>query len=117
MDEMTLEMVISICDDEFYRNKRFNVPFSMILIDCDNDETFKILEKNIRQIDIMQRITKSRTIICLTHTANDKALLFIEKIKTKIKCKSELRFIAKEYSGEDKIEFVTHLFSEYDTLF
>lgn len=79
--ELLIENVINVGADEFYRASRYKIPLSVVFINTKNKKAFNILEKNIRQIDIVQQLSSQTIVLFLPHTDTQSAELFLKKIK------------------------------------
>jgi len=79
--ELLIENVINVGADEFYRASRYKIPLSVVFINTKNKKAFNILEKNIRQIDIVQQLSSQTIVLFLLHTDTHSAELVIRKLK------------------------------------
>jgi diguanylate cyclase (GGDEF)-like protein len=90
--------------DELKRFKRYNTPFSLLLLDIDNFKAINdtmghqkgdeilfefadLLESSKRDLDICSRFGGEEFIVLLPHTDMDEALIIAERIREKIERK------------------------------
>lgn len=103
--ELLIDNVLNIGDDEFYRASRYKNALSVILINSDDKKAFDIIDKNIRQIDIVQQLTSNLLVVFLPYATYDESLSFLEKIEKKL----DFTYISREFR-EPKEAFLEQIF-------
>jgi hypothetical protein len=103
--ESSVQTVLDIGSDEFYRAMRYQIPLSVLLINSTNKSIFDTLENSIRATDIIQQISSELFVVFLTHTDLKNANAFMENLKEEV----EFSATVDEYKGF-KDEFILNLF-------
>lgn len=105
--DFAVEVILDIGSDEFYRADRYHTPICVLLINSKDKGIFDILEKSLRQTDMIQQLTSELIVVFLTHSKYDDAMLYINKIQSS----TNLTYTIGEYS-ESKVDFVENLFMQ-----
>ncbi|WP_321778771.1 hypothetical protein [Sulfurimonas sp.] len=107
---MLIENALNIGTDEFYRALRYRLCLTVMLINTEDKEAFNVLEKLIRQSDVLQQIDADTIIVFLSHTTKNESTLFIDKIKDKF----NFSYTVSEYDGakkqQNEFKFLESLF-------
>lgn len=64
---------------EFYRNKRYATPTTVVIFDTECPHLFDTLKSHLRKTDVHEQISDTKIVLILTHTDKDGALALIEK--------------------------------------
>ena len=105
--ELSIENVLNIGADEFYRTDRYKLPLAVILINTKDIKAFDILDSCTRQTDIVQQLNADLLVVFLVHTTYKDALSFINKINDKL----SFTYTLDEYK-QSHLEFVKDMFKQ-----
>ncbi len=105
--ELLIDTVLNIGEDEFYRVNRYETYLAVVLINSTDKRLFKIIEKNIRQTDIVQQLDTALIVLFLTHTNYEASFDCIRKIRKIM----NFTYTIEEYKESSAI-FVKKLFIE-----
>jgi len=105
--QYSIETVLDIGNEEFYRAARYQIPLSVLLINSRDKNIFDILEELLRPTDIIQQITHELIVVFLTHTNIENANTFVNNIKEHVNFSATV----DEYKGF-KVEFIENLFTD-----
>jgi len=103
--QYSIETVLDIGNEEFYRAARYQIPLSVLLINSRDKNIFDILEELLRPTDIIQQITHELIVVFLTHTNIENANTFVDNIKEHVNFSATV----DEYKGF-RVEFIQNLF-------
>ena len=109
--ESSIETVLEIGREEFYRAARYQIPLSVLLINSDDKDLFNNLEKSLRPTDIIQQLSRELLVVLLTHTDLQNANTFVKNINKKI----DFTFTLDEYKGF-RVKFIEDLFASNQAL-
>lgn len=102
--DLVVQTILDIGIDEFYRSTRYKVPLVVVLVNSNDKNAFKILEKYTRQTDIVQQLTSELLVVYLPHIGSDNASHFIKNMKEKL----DFTYTIGEYK-DDESEFIYNL--------
>lgn len=102
--DLIIQTILDIGIDEFYRSSRYKVPLVVVLINSNDKNAFKILEKHTRRTDIVQQLSAELLVVYLSHTTEDDASHFINKFKEKF----DFTYTLDEYTNNE-YEFINKL--------
>jgi len=109
--EHSIQTVLNIGNDEFYRAARYQIPLSVLLINSEDKDIFNTLEKSLRPTDIIQQISHELIVVLLTHTDLKSANIFVQNINKKV----NFTFTLDEYTGF-KLKFIQNIFTNNQKL-
>lgn len=102
--DLIIQTILDIGIDEFYRSSRYKVPLVVVLINSNDKNAFKILEKHTRRTDIVQQLTSELLVVYLPHIGNNDAPHFINKMKKEL----NFTYTMGEYKDNES-EFIYNL--------
>lgn len=103
--DLSMNVVLDIGSDEFYRTIRYKIPLVVMLINSKNKGIFDIVDENIRQTDIVQQLSSNLIVVFLTHTDYAASLFCVEKISKIV----DFTYTLAEFHGSQE-QFIEKLF-------
>lgn len=102
--ENEIDQIAENLEVEFYRNKRYETPVTVVLFDTDCEHLFETLKTHIRKTDIYKKISDTKLVLILTHTQKDGALALIEKYTQEVKstCNDNIKVGYTHVKPEDE---------------
>lgn len=102
--DLIVQTILDIGIDEFYRSSRYKVPLVVVLINSNDKNAFKILEKHTRRTDIVQQLSAELLVVYLPHIRSENAYHFIKNMKEKL----NFTYTMGEYKDNES-EFIYNL--------